>query len=68
MAIMSLITLTALFLVNYFEVNWLIIEVFDIIVWVFVWEAVDLLAFQRSMIVFDRQRSYKVYKSKISFK
>ena len=68
MSIMSLITLTALFLVNYFEVNWLIIEVFDIIVWVFVWEAVDLLAFQRSMIVFDRQRSYKVYRSKISFK
>ena len=67
MILLSIISLTALFLVHYFGVFWLIEEVFDIIAWVFVWEAVDIFAFQRSLLRYEKQRNLSLYNSFISF-
>ena len=67
MIILSIISLTALFLVNYFEVHWLICEVIDIVAWVFVWEGVDIFAFQRSITRFERRRNYALYSCEITF-
>ena len=67
MILFSLISLTALFLVHHFGAFWLIEEVFDIVVWVFVWEAVDSFAFQRSLLRYERQRNLSLYNSHISF-
>lgn len=67
MILLSIISLTALFLVHYFDVFWLIEEVFDIIAWVFVWEAVDIFAFQRSLLRYEKQRNLSLYNSFISF-
>lgn len=67
MILFSLISLTALFLVHHFGAFWLIEEVFDIIAWVFVWEAVDSFAFQRSLLRYERQRNLSLYNSHISF-
>lgn len=67
MIMLSLLALGVLFLVHYFNVFWLIQEVFDIIVWVFVWEAVDIFVFQRSMLKYEKQRSLSLYNSNITF-
>lgn len=66
MLLFSAVSLTALFLMNYFSAHWLIAEVFDIITWVFIWEAVDLLAFQRNMIRYEKFRNLSLYECKIS--
>lgn len=67
MVILSILSLVALFLVNFFSAYWLLVEVIDIIVWVFVWEAVDLIAFQRSMLRYERNRNLSLYNCYISF-
>ncbi len=67
MIILSILSLVALFLVEYFNAFWLITEIFDIIAWVFVWEAVDIIAFQRSLIIYERNRHLALYNAKISF-
>ena len=67
MVVLSLLSLGILFLVNFFSVYWLVTEVFDIVVWVFVWEAVDLIAFQRNMIKYERNRNLSLYECFISF-
>ncbi len=67
MCALSVLTLVLLFLVNFFDCYWLIVEVVDIVVWVFVWEAVDLLAFQRSMLLYEKYRNLSLYDCLITF-
>ena len=65
--ILALISLTGLFLVNYFNAPWMLVEVVDVIVWVFVWEVVDLTAFQRMLIKYEYNRARCLYQSKITY-
>lgn len=67
MIAISLLFLAILFIANHFDAPWIITEVLDIIAWVFVWEAVDLLAFQRSIYQYEMNRDLVLYKMKISF-
>ena len=67
MIALSIVSLAVLFITNFFAAPWIVIEVIDIIAWVFVWEAVDLLAFQRSLLRYDKQHDYALYKMKITF-
>ena len=67
MIAISLLFLAILFIANHFGSPWIITEVLDIIAWVFVWEAVDLLAFQRSIYQYEMNRDLVLYKMKISF-
>lgn len=67
MIALSIVSLGVLFITNFFSAPWIVIEVIDIIAWVFVWEAVDLLAFQRSLLRYDKQHDYALYKMKITF-
>lgn len=67
MIALSFLSLTVLFITNFFSAPWIVVEVFDIIAWVFVWEAVDLLAFQRSLLRYDKQHDQALYKMKITF-
>lgn len=67
MIALSFLSLTMLFITNFFSAPWIVVEVFDIIAWVFVWEAVDLLAFQRSLLRYDKQHDQALYKMKITF-
>ena len=67
MIVLSLLSITVLFLFDYFNVNWLIKEIIDIITWVFVWEAVDIMVFQRAMIIYERQRDLALFNSFITF-
>lgn len=67
MIAISLLFLAILFIANHFGAPWIITEVLDIIAWVFVWEAVDLLAFQRSIYQYEMNRDLVLYKMKISF-
>lgn len=68
MLVFSIISLVALFLVNFFNVNWIIIEIVDIIAWVFTWESIDLLVFQRSMQRYEKLRYLALYNCHITFK
>lgn len=65
--ILAVISLTGLFLVNYFHAPWVLIEVVDIVAWVFVWETVDLAVFQRRLIRYEYRRARNLYKSKITY-
>lgn len=67
MIAISLLFLAILFVANHFNAPWIVSEVLDIIAWVFVWEAVDLLAFQRSIYQYEMNRNLVLYKMKISF-
>ena len=65
--ILALVSLTGLFLVNFFQLSWIIIEVVDIVAWVFVWEVVDSFVFQRTLIRYDYYRAKSLYESKITY-
>lgn len=64
---LAMISLVGLFLVNFYSAPWIIVEVVDVIAWVFVWEAVDLTAFKRALIRHEYYRARSLYKSKISY-
>ena len=58
MAIISVIALSAMIVLEYHNVNSVAISVIDIFAWVFMWEAVDILFLQCTMIR-HRQRKYR---------
>lgn len=68
MLVLSIISLTALFLVNFFSVNWLIVELVNIVAWVFIWESIDLFVFQRSMQRYEKLRYLALYNCHITYK
>lgn len=65
--ILSTILLVGLFLVNYFNSPWILIELAEIITWVFVWELVDIVAFQRTLIKYEHYRAKCLYECKITY-
>ena len=68
MLALSITSLAALFLVNFFSVNWLVIEIVDIVAWVFIWESIDLLVFQRSLVRYEKLRYLSLYNCHITYK
>lgn len=67
MIAISVLFLAILFIANHFGAPWIVTEVLDIIAWLFVWEAIDLLAFQRSLYQYEMNRDLVLYKMNISF-
>lgn len=65
--VLSIISLGLLFLAHFFKAPEILTEVVDILVWVFVWEATDVIVFQRGTIRLEKSRYYALYKSKITF-
>lgn len=65
--VLSILSLGLLFLVNYLNAPYILIEVVDILAWVFVWEAADVLIFQRGLIQLEKSRYTALYKSKICY-
>lgn len=68
MLILSIFSLTALFLVNFFNVYWLIVEIVDIVAWVFTWETIDLFVFQRNMQRYEKLRYLALYNCYVTYK
>lgn len=67
MVAFSVIFVATLFLADYFGAPFIVTEVIDIIVWGFVWEAVDLATFQRSLFQHEYDHSKVIYNMKITF-
>ncbi len=68
MVFLSAFSVATLFLAEYFCAPFIVTEVIDIIVWGFVWEAVDLATFQRSFYQHEYEHNKAIYNMKILFK
>lgn len=68
MLVFSVVSISALFLVNFFDLNWIVVELVDIITWVFIWEAIDLIVFQRSIYRYEKLRNMSLYHCQITYK
>ena len=66
--VLSILALGLLFVVHYFNATFILIEVVDILAWVFVWEGADILIFQQGIIRMEKARFTALYNSKINFK
>lgn len=64
---LSLLTLGFLFIAHFFNFPWIVSEIIDIIAWGFVWESVDLSAFQRTLLKDDDRHDTALYNMKITF-
>lgn len=67
MVALSIFFVLLLFLADFIAAPFIVIEVIDIITWGFVWEAVDLIAFQRKLYLFEYNRDKVIYNMKITF-
>lgn len=65
--VLALVFLALLFVSNFFNGPFILNEVIDILVWIFLWEAFDIVIFQRSLLRLERQRYNALYKCKICF-
>ncbi len=52
---------------GHFNSTDVLLNIIDVIAWVFVWEAVDLFVLQRSSLKLKRHRCYELIHSKLSF-
>ena len=66
--ILSIVSFGLLFLLKSLDVFWLITEFIDVVAWVFAWETVDLLFFQRQLIKYEERKNLKVIYAKITFR
>ena len=65
---LAIVSFGFLFLVEeFFNLPWIIVEFIDVIAWVFAWETVDLLFFQRQLIKFSSQNDLKIIYAHITF-
>ncbi len=67
MVFLSLLSVSILFIADYFGAPFILKEVIDIVVWGFVWESVDLATFQRSFYQHEYDFNKAVYNTKIIF-
>ena len=67
MVAFSLLFIGALFLADYFSAPFIVTEVIDIITWGFVWEAVDVIAFQRTLYRYELEHDQVIYNMKITY-
>ncbi len=67
MLFFSAVFVTFLFLSNFFGAPFIVTEIIDIVTWGFVWEAVDLIAFQQRLYKFEFESNNCIYNMKITF-
>lgn len=67
MLMVSIIVLSVSFLLSYTNVAYVLIELLEIVGWVFAWECVDIFCFRITMMRFQRKRSLNFLEAKISF-
>lgn len=65
--ILTIIGFIALVIVNNLDLYWAIIEFVDIVAWVFGWETVDLIFFQRQLIKNEQRIDLKIIFATITF-
>lgn len=65
--VLSIISLGLLFLTHFYNAHEMLSEVVDILVWVFVWESIDIIVFQQGTIRLEKLRYNALYESKINF-
>lgn len=65
--LLSALSLGLLYLVNYLAAPFILIEIVDILAWVFVWEAVDIFFFQEGLLRLEKTRCLALIKSKIRY-
>lgn len=64
----GILTLVGYGLLNYFNVNFIFMEVIDIFAWVFVWESCSTFAFKNSDNKFEMLKNIKLFNAKITRK
>ena len=65
---LAILSFGALFLCRTLGAPWAIEEFLDIVAWVFGWETVDLIFFQRQLIKYEQRKNIKIIYSKITFR
>ena len=55
-------------ILEHFHLREVLVNIIDVVAWVFVWEAVDLFVLQRSTLKIKRHRCYSMIHSKLTFK
>ena len=65
--IAAIISFGILFVMNLTNLPWILVEMVDIVAWVFAWEVVDMIFFQRQLIKFEQRQDLKVIFAKIIF-
>lgn len=66
--VLSVFFFLALWLTKFLNLHWLVFEIVDICAWVFLWEAIDVLAYQCISVRLDKKRINNMCKCKISYK
>ena len=67
MLMVSIIVLSVSVLLSYTNVAYVLIELLEIVGWVFAWECVDIFCFRITMMRFQKKRSLNFLEAKISF-
>ena len=55
-------------IMEHLQMQSVLLNVTDVVAWVFVWEAVDIYALQRTTLKINRKRALNLMNAKISFK
>ena len=64
--LLAIISFVALFVFTQLDFHWLLLDFIDVIAWVFSWETVDLIFFQRQLIKFEQRQDLKIIFAKIT--
>lgn len=67
LVIFSILSFALLFVTHFFNINWIVTEVVEIVTWVFTWGAVEIFAFERSKLRLQKQRNLSLNDCKITF-
>lgn len=67
MLVIGVLILSAEIVLRYRGLDSILLEVTDIAAWVFLWEAVDLLFLQRTILSYDRSKALSLFEAKIVF-
>lgn len=65
--LLAIVSFTALFIFQQINLPWIIIQLGEIVAWVFSWEVVDMIFFQRQIIKFEQHQDLKKIFAKITF-
>lgn len=64
--LLAIISFIALFVFTQLDMHWLLLDFIDVIAWVFSWETVDLIFFQRQLIKLEQRQDLKIIFAKIT--
>lgn len=65
--ILAIISFAVLLIIQEFNLPWIIREFANIVAWVFSWEVIDMIFFQRQIIKFEQRQDIKKIFAKITF-